>query len=164
MDFKGKIICNHVAGNPSQHFILSTCPKCRGRGWHGGLSFTKLGKVETVSGLTQLTQHLEKILIEKIRNTGYGLDYNLLKGVIDNTTLNVLKSEISRVMNYYINIQLRAERRGFIYNPTERLTDVDVTIIQDVSDPRSILINVTAETQSRKEISFTVPIRRYESV
>lgn len=163
MDFKGKIICNHVAGDPPQNFTLSTCPKCRGRGWHGGITFTKLGKIETVSGVDQLKQHLEKILIEKVRNTGYGLDYDLFKGTIDRSTLNTLKAEISRVMNYYVNTQQRNERNGFIYNPTERLVDVDVNIIQDSSNPRNILINVTAETQSKKEISFTVPIRRNES-
>lgn len=163
MDFKGKIICDHIAGDPPQNFILSTCPKCKGRGWHGGITFTRLGKIETISGVTQLKQHLEKILIEKIRNTGYGLDYNLLKGVIDQTTLNALKSEIFRVMNYYINIQATNERRGFIYNATEKLVDVDIELIQNSSDPRNILININAETKSKKDINFTVPLRRAES-
>jgi len=163
VDFKGKIICDHVAGDPPQKFILNNCPKCKGRGWHGGITFTKLGKVETVNGVKQLEQHLEKILIERVRNTGYGLNYDLLKGIIDRTTLNTLKAEIFRVMNYYINNQARSERSGFIYNPTEKLVDVDVKVTQDSSDPRNILINVTAETQSKKEINFTVPIRRNES-
>lgn len=164
MDFKGKIICNHIAGNPAQSFTLDNCPRCRGRGWHGGITFTKLGKIETVSGINQLKQHLEKILIEKTRNTGYGLNYDLFKGVIDKNTLNALKAEIYRVITYYNNSQLRNERRGFIYNPTERLVDIDVNIIQDSTNPRNILINVTAETRSKKEISFTVPVRRNESV
>jgi hypothetical protein len=159
MDFKGKIICNHIAGDPSENFILENCPKCKGKGWYGGLTFTKFGKIEMITGAANLSQQLEKIIIERTRATGYGTNYNLLKGVIDINSLKAINAEILRVINYYVSNQKRNEQKGFIYNITEKLINVNIKVTQDTSDPRNVIINIIALTQSRKEMSLNIPIK-----
>lgn len=159
MDFQAEIICDHIAGNPAQKFVLSTCPRCRGKGWHGGITFSQLGRIKKVTGIDQLKQQLRKLLIERVRDTGYGTDYTILTGVRDESKEKAIKSECIRVLQYFANKQQVAEQNGVIFSPVERLVDVsDVIVTPDTAEPRRYTVAITAITRSRKSVDIIVPV------
>ena len=56
MDLLGKIICDHIVGNPSQAFLLQTCPRCLGTGTYGDISYDSSGRLNTINNVQQLNQ------------------------------------------------------------------------------------------------------------
>jgi hypothetical protein len=162
MDIQNTVVCDHIVGNPPVGYKLSNCPRCGGAGNYGGPNFSLSGQIVTISGGDQLAQQIKKILSERMRDTGYGFDYNLLKGVISQSTILAVKNEILRCLNYLYTIQQREKSNGFYYNSNEELSNGNyvVNVQQLTSEPRELLVDVVVRSVSGAQISVTVPLRR----
>ena len=162
MDIKGKVVCDHRVGYPLISYLLDTCPRCRSTGYYGSPVFSLDGKYSTITGSNQLSQQIEKILVENRRSTGYGFDYSLLSGVITNGSISAIKAEIIRCLQYLYNTQRSEKSRGFYYNSNEELSSsppqVDVT--QIANEPRSLRADVTVKSVSGNKSSVTVLLRK----
>jgi len=161
MDVKGKIECNHIVGDPPVRYIISSCPRCRGRGWYGGISFNNEGQISLISGFDQVSQQIEKIILENIRNTGYGLSKDILLGVADRDKIPNIKREVIRSLTYLKNNQVNARKSGFYYDGTEELRAIEnIELIQSKEDPRQLDIYVSVITMSGGKIETQLPLKR----
>jgi hypothetical protein len=154
--------CDHIVGNPPISFTIATCPRCLGKGTYHDISYSTSGKLNTINRVYQLNQQIEKILIENRRNSGYGFDYTLLQGVIDNNRVLAIQREVSRVINYFINnVQQTEKSKGYSYNSTEEVVNIDyIKVYQDSVEPRKIIILLSLITVSGQLRSIRVPLRR----
>ena len=161
MDILGKVVCDHRIGDPVVAYLLDNCPRCKGKGSYGGFSIGLDGKIEVISGPRMLQQQIMKIFTELRRPSGYGFDYNLLKGVIDSSTLAAITNEITRCLSYLKYIQQSEKRRGFYYAPSEELAKIEkVSVQQDIVDPRTVIAVVVAVSVSGNQVTTKIPIRR----
>ena len=112
MIINGKIKCDHRVGDPVQVFLPEYCPRCKGRGWYGGIAFGNDGKIQFLQNRDYLPHQVEKILTENLRNTGYGFDRRIINGIIEESTLLNIKQEIVRVMTYFKNLQRENQKNG----------------------------------------------------
>jgi len=159
MDILNTVNCDHVVGSPAVSYKLEDCPRCHGQGTYGSFGLSKSGSLEFVSGIDQLVQQIKKILTEKRRQSGYGFDYSVLKGVIDSSKLLAVKNEVIRCLTYYKNLQQTNKQNGFYYNPDEEIYSVDApTIIQDSTDLRKVAVSVNVYAVSGTSATVTVPI------
>ncbi len=143
MDFLGTQVCDHRVGSPIVSYILSTCPRCLGAGYYGSPGFDVHGKMSLVTQSDQLNQAIKKILIENMRTTGYGFNYNVITSTIDATTISSIKAEVVRCMNYLIKVQTQAVGLGVLYDPKERIAGINfLDVQQDTSDPRRVIVNL----------------------
>ena len=94
MDLLGTVTCDHIVGNPPIAYVLTTCPRCKGIGAYGGISFDNLGNLNVVTDGALLSQEITKILTENIRSSGYGFNYSVLSGVINPNTIQSVQNEI----------------------------------------------------------------------
>ena len=156
MELLGKVNCNHIVGNPPQAFVLNSCPRCLGKGSYGDISYDSAGRLNTVSNIQQLNQQIEKILIETVRNSGYGFDNSLLNGVIDSGKLLAIKRELIRVINYFINNQQIEKSLGYYYKTTEEVYSLlSTNVFQDNSEPRKVIALVKIMTVSGQIVSVS---------
>jgi len=148
MDFKGIIKCNHLVGNPSVKYLLDNCPRCLGKGEYGSMKTSSTGDIELVSKTSYLQQSIKKILITRRRYNGYGFDYSLLSGVIDPATVNVVKKEIIRCINFLKDSQAMDKRRGVRYLPSEEIKSIGKTlkVYQHPNEPRTIVVKLSVVT------------------
>lgn len=159
MDIINTVVCNHIVGNPPVAYIQEYCPRCQGKGYYGCITFSPQGGINFCSGVTQLVQQIKKIFTERRRTTGYGLDYTLLSGVIDDTKLIAIQNEIIRCLSYYKKIQQQDKLNNFYYNPDEEISSIDTpTLIQDSTDPRKVTISVNVYSVSGVSANVTVPV------
>jgi len=132
-----------------------------GLGFYGGINYDALGHANELEGVNLLSQQILKILRENRRPSGYGFDYNLLAGVIDPGRIAAIKSEIVRTLSYLKFVQQSEKARGFHYLPTEELSNISNLVIQnDPTDPRAIIVSVSAISVSGTQASTTVAMRR----
>jgi len=156
MELLGKNTCDHIVGSPAVAYMLYNCPRCLGKGSYGDVSFNRSGKLNTIENISQLNQQIEKLLIENIRNTGYGFDNTLLEGVIDAGKLLAIKRELIRAINYFINNQQKEKATGFYYKTTEELYSiVSIDVFQDNSEPRKVIALVKLMTVSGLIVSVS---------
>lgn len=149
MDFNGKVVCDHIVGNPTQPFGIASCPRCLKRGWYGGVSYDAGGRIDTVSQTQALKQSILKILTESRRPTGYGFDYNLLTGVIDASKLPAIKNEIIRCMDYLKYLQKQQENQGYVYPLNEKIHKIKTLIVeQSPNEPRKVEISFSVITKA----------------
>jgi len=162
MELLGKNKCNHVVGDPAIAFELSTCPRCLSAGIYGDVSYDSSGKLNTISKSTQLHQQIEKILKENRRASGYGFDYTLLNGVIDNNRTLAVQREVVRTINYFINtVQETEKAEGYIYSSDEELAEImSVKAYQDSTEPRKIIVIINLLTVSGRSITINTSLRR----
>ncbi len=159
MDLEGKVNCDHVVGNPPISYTLVSCPRCMKKGWYGGYYYGFDGKINTIVGVKQLTQQILKILTENKRNTGYGFDQSLLRGVIDSSTLPSIKNEIVRCMNYLKGVQDDNEKSGYFYNPDEKISSINnIQVAQDSLEPRKVTITFSVVAVSGKGFDINTAI------
>ena len=158
----GLVTCNHQVGsNPVTNYILTTCPRCQGRGVYGGINYDARGDVNELAGVSLLLQQIQKILTENRRPSGYGFDYNLLAGVIDAGRVGAIKSELIRALSYLKFVQQSAIAAGFHYLPTEELDSIsNLTLQNDPNDPRRLTVSVSVVSVSGTQSSTTVDMRR----
>ena len=160
MDLLGEKICDHIAGDPSISYIVSTCPKCLGKGTYGDISFDNGGKTQTCSGVNQLKQQLKKIIIENTRDTGYGFNYNLVLSTGGDAQLLSITRELNRCLTYLNNNQITAQSNGFFYSNTEIINSIEsIDVFRDV-DPRTVNALLYCKTVSGKDINIVIPLRR----
>ena len=156
MELLGKINCSHIIGDPPQSFVLNTCPRCLGKGSYGDISYDNAGRLNTISNIQQLNQQIEKILIETVRNSGYGFDNSLINGVIDSGKLLAIKRELIRVINYFINNQQIEKSSGYYYRTTEEVYSLlSADVFQDNSEPRKVIALVKIMTVSGQIVSVS---------
>lgn len=162
MDLKCTKQCDHRVGDPVTAFTLATCPRCLGKGTYHDISFDAAGKLNTIKRVYQLNQQIEKILIENVRESGYGFDYSLLNGVIDSGRILAIQREVTRLLNYYIeNVQGTEKSSGYAYSPTEEVASIDsVKVYQDSQEPRKVVVLVSLTTVSGQSQSINVTLRR----
>jgi hypothetical protein len=162
MDIKNSVVCNHFVGNPPVPYKLESCPRCNGTGVYGGPDFSLGGQISTVRGSSQLEQQIKKILTERIRETGYGFDFSVLKGIISQGTLLVVKQEIFRCLDYLYGIQQSEKANGFYYNSNEEIAAgrFVVNVYQLPDEPRELVAEVSVRTVSGAQTSVTVSLRR----
>lgn len=157
MDFLGEIICDHIAGDPPEKFTLNGCPKCLGKGVIGDIQFNELGHISMVSGVDYLKQSIKKIIVEQMRNSGYGFNYNILINSKD-LLFNSLKRELLRTINYLINLQNENIKNGYNYLPVEKLNFVDKIDVQKTLDPRQLNITLYCRTVSGAQFSLNMTL------
>ena len=161
MELLGKNICDHIVGDPPTAYTLFDCPRCLSKGVYGDIVYDGSGRITTLLNSNQLRQQLEKILIENIRETGYGVDYKVLGGVIDSGKLLAIKRELTRVVNYFINNQQQEKASGFYYKTSEEVDSLDsVDVYADSLEPRKIIVLIGVTTVSGKNVSIKLPLRR----
>jgi hypothetical protein len=165
MDFQGTVTCDHRVGDPVQAYMLNTCPRCLGTGKYGGPNFLASGAIETLQGSKQLSQQIRKILAENKRESGYGFDYRLLRGVIDTTTVGIVRNEIIRCLFYLRDLQIAEKKSGTAYSPTEQLDTSDqfinfVNVFQDSSEPRKLRVEIAVTTISGAQASASTVLKR----
>ena len=147
MDAQFVVKCDHVVGLPVQSFILSTCPRCLGRGTYNAYSIGNDGRIVTVVGVKKLVQQITKILTERKRPSGYGFDYSVLTGVITPGTLTAVKSEVFRCVQYLKDVQQREKLEGFLYLPTEEIGHIGaLDAYVSSEDPRQVFVTVSVFT------------------
>lgn len=165
MDAKFKVVCTHAVGIPVQQFLLTTCPRCLGKGFYNAYQFGIDGKMITVSGVNKLSQQIQKILTETKRPSGYGFDYSVLTGVISPNTLTAVKSEIVRCIEYLKASQQQEKREGFTYLPTEEISTDSraIAVLEafvDQTNPRAVYINISVLTVAGATADVTTQLRR----
>ena len=161
MELLGKNTCNHVVGNPAISYTLANCPRCLGKGVYGDVSFDNAGRLNILNNVLQLNQQIEKTLTENKRPSGYGFDYTLLSGTIDSGKTLAIKREVTRVINYLINVQQNEKASGFYYRTTEEIFSLDsVDVYQDPSEPRQVIIITNITTVSGNLKTVSVPLKR----
>lgn len=157
----GLVTCDHRVGNPVVAYSLDACPRCMGKGVYGGVNYDLQGHVDELFGVNMLTQQIKKILTENRRPSGYGFDYNLFTGVIDQGRIGAIRSEIVRTISYLKFVQQTAKAGGFTYLPTEELDSIqNLTIQNDTVDPRMLVVAVDVLSVSGTQTSTTVVMRR----
>ncbi len=159
MDIQNQVTCDHRVGNPVISYEKVKCPKCKGLGVYGSIGFSGGGGVEFVKGPNMLVQQLKKLLTERRRSSGYGFDYSVLSGVIDDSKLMAIKNEIIRCLSYYKSLQQQNKLNGFYYNPDEEIYSIDTpSITQDSVDLRKVgvSLNVYSISGLRNNISIQV--------
>lgn len=162
MDARFAVKCDHVVGVPAQMFILTTCPRCLGTGVYNAYSIGPDGKIVTVMGADKLAQQITKILVESRRPSGYGFDYGLLTGVIDQSSVTAVKSEVFRCMQFLKTSQTQEKLEGFSYIPSEEIDTVSaLEAFVDSADPRRINVSVAVITKAGTTATVTnIPIRK----
>lgn len=161
MDAKFKVFCDHVVGDPPQQFVLQTCPRCLGAGFYEASSFDTDGHAVMLSGPLLLSQQIQKILTEEKRPTGYGFDYTVLKGTINQSTVTAVKSEVQRCLQYLSDSQQQEKLEGFVYLPTEEISTIEgVDAFVPDDDPRTVTVNASVTTVSGVRANATVPLRK----
>jgi hypothetical protein len=161
MDFLGQQVCNHRVGNPIVSYTLNTCPRCLGKDVYGSLGFDTHGKISLVQKSTQLSQTLKKLFTENMRASGYGFNYQLLTGVIDDSKLSAISSEIVRCTNYLIQSQQNAEGLGSLYDPSEKVASISsLSVLQSQTEPRAVDISLSVVTQLGNSVSINTTLRR----
>lgn len=157
MTVKGKVTCDHIVGIPSVAYALSTCPRCLGKGYYGGISFNSHGKVSEIEKVEVIKQKVEKILTEKKRPTGYGLDYDLLTQINPYSDIYLVKYEIARCLNYLISLQINEKKYGVVYNPSEEIASIlNIDTVTDPVDPRVLNVYVSVVSVSGTVVDTTV--------
>ena len=159
MDVLMRIMCDHRAGEPIVGYTLLTCPKCLGSGYTGEVQFDNLGNLATISNVDSLFQQVRKILSENKRDTGYGFDYSLMKGVIDNATILAIYREIVRCISYLSTTQQDEKSRGYKIGPNEEIRSIySVSVTQDPTEPRllNVIIKLRTAANQLPEISTTL--------
>jgi len=161
MDLLGKTSCNHIVGIPPVAYILDTCPRCLRMEEYGGVAYDTGGKVQTITGVSQIGQQIRKILTENIRSSGYGFDYSLLRGVIDSPTISVIKNEVVRCITYLYNLQQQSKKEGFNYRPDEEISSIQsVDAYQSTTEPRTVVVALIVLTVSGAQASVTLSLKR----
>lgn len=161
MDLLNQVSCDHRVGNPVNNYVLTTCPRCLGKGVYGGVVFGNNGQLVLVQGSPMLAQQLQKILTENARPSGYGFDYSLLQGVIDPSKLSAIKSEIIRCISYLKYVQEQSKARGFVYAPSEELFGIkEISIGNSPTDPRAVNVSVVVSSVSGAQSNVTAVLRR----
>lgn len=161
MDFRNAVTCDHKLGVPTTGYTLTSCPRCLGRGYYGGVVIDERGQLNLVAGSTLLAQQLQKILSENARESGYGFNYDLLTGVIDPARLSAIRSELVRCISYLRFVQQQEKSQGFIYQPSEELSGIkEVSVANSPTDPRAITVACTVVSVSGTQTSTTVIMRR----
>lgn len=161
MDLVGINTCNHVVGEPEVKYVLSTCPRCLGKGVYGDVLFDDHGKLKTYQGASQLKQQLQKLLVENKRRTGYGFDYTLLKGTIDSSRTMVIQREIARLLNYFITTQQLEKGDNYYYRSTEELKEsISIKVYQDSLEPRKVIALIAVRTVSNTVEEASIILRR----
>jgi len=161
MDFKGSITCNHFVGDPPAKYTLSTCPRCLRTDNYGGISTEETGDVTVVKNADYLEQAVKKILVSEMNSRGYGFNYSLLSGVIDPSTINVIKREIIRCTSFLKDAQQRDIRRGVIYSPSEEISRIEnIGVSQDITEPRRITVKFSIIAKSRESIDVSQVLSR----
>ena len=159
MDYLGKVSCDHRVGSPVVSYTLLTCPRCLGTGEYGGIEI--FSTVTTVSGYNQVEQAIKKILSEKVRDTGYGFDYSLLRSVIDTNTVPSIKKEIVRCIEYLRSSQQKEKARGVGYSPRELIYSIrSLEVNQSSTEPRSIIATLVVTTEAGNSIQVTQTLKR----
>lgn len=147
--FAANVICNHVVGIPATAYILTTCPRCRGKGIYHAFNILQSGHIEFLTGVAALKQTISKILIETRRPSGYGFDYSILAGNPTGNFTDTIRAEITRVMQYLVDLQQQERAAGFRYLPTEEIAVIDeIDVERDTTDPRKYIVTVFLTTVS----------------
>lgn len=162
MDARFVVKCDHLIGIPTQNFLLTTCPRCLGRGTYNAYSIGTDGRVVMASGVTKLTQQIMKAITERRRPSGYGFDYSVLSGVITPSTITAVKSEVFRCLQYLKGVQQQEKLEGFLYSPTEEISHVTaLDAYISPSDPREVFVTVSVVTTAGSTAEVTnLPIRK----
>ena len=161
MDLLAQILCNHKIGDPEVQYLLSSCPRCFGTGTYGGLAFTPDGKLSTIDTSSQLSQQIKKILIEKMRPSGYGFNTSLLSGVIDVSKLGAIQAEVYRCLSYLQQSQLNEIKAGHIYAGSEQIDSIGVvTIFQVPNQPTTVQVSATVITVAGASVTAQTTLQR----
>lgn len=161
MDFRGIIECSHEVGQPPVKYSLDDCPRCLRRGFYGGVSTNETGDMAIITGEKYLTQAIQKILISKMNRRGYGFNYDLLTGVIEPSTLSVIKREITRCMVFLQQSQQQDKRSGVMYLTSEEISRIEgIEMFQDSSDPRRVNVKISIYTKSGSFLSINQSLLR----
>lgn len=151
--------CDHRIGDPVVAYTQNNCPRCLGAGWYGGFDFSTAGKLVEVKGVDAVVQKILKVLSEKKRPTGYGLDYDLLSSAGTDVT-NVLKYEVYRCITYLIGLQQQEKMKGVEYNPSEEISVVDSIVVQkSATNPRMVTVSASVTTVSGLSVSTSTTIK-----
>lgn len=149
MDIASTVVCTHILGVPPTAYTQDKCPRCKGTGIYYGVAVDgSSGDVETVTGVNELMQQLQKIFLTRRRPSGYGFDYSLLTKVSP-AALAAIKAEVQRCISYLQQLQQDSARRGY-YTPTDaRIAGIYyLQVGADSTDPRRVNISVGVMTQS----------------
>lgn len=161
MDFNCQTICNHRVGDPEVQYTSSNCPRCLGSNTYGGLSFEASGKLSTLFFSDQLAQQIKKILTEGRRPTGYGFDYSLLSGVIDNSKLSAIYAEVARCILYLQSLQQQEIKAGHVYAGNEQIKALgSLTVEQSTTRPQEVEVYVTVQTMVGTPVSLQTTLQR----
>jgi|GEM_PF-2607760 hypothetical protein len=161
MDLNCQTACDHKVGNPEVQYTSSTCPRCLGNDIYGGLSFEPSGKLSTLSYSDQLAQQIKKILTEKRRLSGYGFDYSLLSGVIDNSKLSAIYAEVARCILYLQSNQQQEVKAGHVYAGSEQIQALSsLKVEQSTTQPQEVQVYATVQTVSGALVSLQTTLQR----
>jgi len=161
MDFEGTVVCDHYVGNSPVKYVLISCPRCLRTGVYGGISTEETGDISIIRNSKYLEQAVKKILVSEMNSRGYGFNYSLLSGVIDPSTVNAIKREVIRCTSFLRDEQQRDIRRGVVYSPQEEISRIEnIGVIQDITEPRKILVKFNVITKSREAISISQSLSR----
>jgi len=161
MDITGKIKCDHYVGIPPVNYLLKDCPRCLGTGEYGGFAPLDKGDVPVVEGVAYLKQSIKKILLEKKRFSGYGFDYDLLRGIGDPESLLAIKREVKRCILYLKSAQQEDIKKGTKYASNEMIYDVrDIDVKFDLAEPRKLFITLNVIAVSGSNIDIVTDLER----
>jgi len=159
MFIKSKTNCDHRVGDPIISFTLENCPRCLGKGIYGGFDFTTSGKINRITGVEVLKQKIEKILVEKKRPSGYGFDYDLINTLPENAE-NVIRYEISRCINYLIELQKKESFYGVTRSSTEEIHSlIGADVVLNSAEPRYVTIYVYVLSTAGSRVSLVKELR-----
>lgn len=159
MNVKNVTKCNHIVGIPEQAYTQTLCPLCLGTGVYGGLEFNPAGRVTTVSGSLTVKQKVEKILTEKRRSSGYGLDYSKVRNMSVVRDKQLIIHEIHRCLEYLLQLQAIEKYNNVQFSSSAEISKVKNILVYSVpEDPRKLLAIVDIVTVSGAGITVTKQI------
>ena len=161
MDTAGRVICDHYVGVAAINYVLEDCPRCLGKGEYGGFSPSDKGDIPMIAGPDYLAQSLKKVLLENKRPSGYGFDFDVLRGIGDKESLQAIKREVKRCILYLKNAQQANKKRGVIYSTNEEIYDVrDISVNFDPAEPRRLDITLNVIAVSGRDIDIVTSLER----
>ena len=161
MDLLAQTVCDHIVGDSGTPYTSSNCPRCFGTNGYGGLAFTSDGKLSSLTASSQLSQQIKKILVEKMRPSGYGFNTSLLSGVIDVSKLDALQAEVYRCLLYLQTAQQQEVRAGHIYAGTEQIGSVGtVSVLQSPTSPTAVQVFATVVTVAGTAVATQTTLQR----
>ncbi|KKN27384.1 hypothetical protein LCGC14_0865120 [marine sediment metagenome] len=155
-DIKLKHVCNHKLDDVQ--YVLTTCPRCLGRGYYYDIRFNEAGKPLEVALVDKLTQTLEKFVLTENNDFHSEVAINVQQW-LGEFPIAEIKSIIKFELSKSLMILMETQRGVPNLSGEAQIASIDsIEIFEDVNNPGSLdyAVTITTVAGNSRELTGTV--------